>query len=88
MAKRGRTVMLGAFRRRGVAESTDWARARLSRCLHMAYPIQPVPQAFDDLAYAIENEEITRLLREIEDLESERLDRVSRVLSRHHVNDN
>ncbi|WP_225205841.1 hypothetical protein [Novosphingobium huizhouense] len=54
----------------------------------MAYPIQPVPQAFDDLAYAIENEEITRLLREIEDLESDRLDRLGRVLSRHHCNDN
>ncbi|WP_225008583.1 MULTISPECIES: hypothetical protein [Novosphingobium] len=89
MAKRGRTVTLGARKaRRRIVESGDWARTRLSRCLQMAYPLQPVPQAFDDLAYAIENEEISRLLREIEDLENERLDHISRVLSRHHVNDN
>ncbi len=94
MAKHGRTVTLGARKRRGVGESGcmpesgDWARVRLSRCLHMAYPLEPVPQAFDDLATAIENEEITRLLREIEAFENERLDRIARVLSRHHGNDN
>lgn len=88
MARQGRTVTLGARKRRGLIESTEWARARLTRCLQMAYPIQPVPQAFDDLAYAIENEEITRLLREIEDLENDRLDRLGRVLARHHCNDN
>ncbi|MCW1381580.1 hypothetical protein OLX02_01970 [Novosphingobium sp. KCTC 2891] len=87
MARQGKTVRIGT-RRRGLPESTDWARARLSRCLQLAYPLQPVPQHFDDLAFAIENEEIARLLGEIADLENERLDRMSRVLSRHHGNDN
>lgn len=89
MAKHGRTVSLGVRKaRRRIAESGEWARTRLSRFLQLAYPLQPVPQTLDDLAYAIENEEIARLLQEIEDLESERLNHITRVLSRHHANDN
>ncbi|BEU99716.1 hypothetical protein [Novosphingobium olei] len=88
MDSRGRKLSVGANRIGRLVESSDWARARLTRCLQMAFPIQPVPQAFDDLAFAIDNVEITRLLRELEDIENERLDRLGRILSRHHCNDN
>lgn len=89
MAKRSRTITLRAGKaRRGSAERGAFAPAGTFRCLQMAYTLQPAPQAFDDLAFAIDNEEITRLLREIADIESERLDRLGRVLARHHANDN
>jgi hypothetical protein len=88
MARREQKVRIGSKKARRLPESIDWARARVTRCLQLAYPIQPVPQAFDDLAFAIENEEVARLLRELEDIENDRLDRISRVLSRHHGNDN